>query len=162
MTTVQVERGAALAKAATGIRGFDQITGGGLPRGRPTLICGGPGSGKTMFGMEFLIRGATERGEPGVFVSFEETPLDLAKNVASLGFDVGALIDEKKIAIDHVRVERSEIEAGVPIIWLVDPEALTVTVLAANLAPVTLHPGDTLDGGNVLPELQIVIADIFE
>lgn len=110
MTTVQVERGAALAKAATGIRGFDQITGGGLPRGRPTLICGGPGSGKTMFGMEFLIRGATERGEPGVFVSFEETPLDLAKNVASLGFDVGALIDEKKIAIDHVRVERSEIE----------------------------------------------------
>ncbi len=110
MTTGQVERGAALAKAATGIRGFDQITGGGLPQGRPTLICGGPGSGKTMFGMEFLIRGATELGEPGVFVSFEETPLDLAKNVASLGFDVGALIDEKKIAIDHVRVERSEIE----------------------------------------------------
>ncbi len=110
MATGQVERGAALEKAATGIRGFDQITGGGLPRGRPSLVCGGPGSGKTMFGMEFLIRGATELGEPGVFVSFEETALDLAKNVASLGFDVGALIDEKKLAIDHVRVERSEIE----------------------------------------------------
>jgi circadian clock protein KaiC len=110
MTTGHVERGAALEKAATGIRGFDQITGGGLPRGRTTLVCGGPGSGKTMFGMEFLIRGATELGEPGVFVSFEETALDLAKNVASLGFDVGALIEEKKLAIDHVHVERSEIE----------------------------------------------------
>ena len=108
MRTVRVERGVALAKAPTGIRGFDQITGGGLPKGRPTLVCGGPGSGKTMFGMEFLIRGATELGEPGVFVSFEETAVDLAKNVASLGFDIGTLIDEKKSASDHRHVERTE------------------------------------------------------
>lgn len=101
---------ARLEKAPTGIRGFDEITGGGLPRGRPTLVCGGPGCGKTLFGMEFLVRGAVGHGEPGVFVSFEETGLDLTKNVASMGFDLEALIAEKKVAIDHVRVERSEIE----------------------------------------------------
>lgn len=105
-----VARSVKLAKVPTGIRGFDEITGGGLPRGRPTLVCGGPGCGKTLFGMEFLVRGATDFGEPGVFVSFEETAIDLAKNVASLGFDLGALEEEKKIAVDHVKVERSEIE----------------------------------------------------
>jgi len=105
-----VARGVTLAKVPTGIRGFDEITGGGLPRGRPTLVCGGPGCGKTLFGMELLVRGATDFGEPGVFVSFEETAIDLAKNVASLGFDLGALEEEKKIAVDHVKVERSEIE----------------------------------------------------
>jgi circadian clock protein KaiC len=108
--TGSVRRGEKLLKASTGIQGFDEITGGGLPRGRPTLICGGPGCGKTMFGMEFLIHGALEHDEPGVFVSFEESAVDLAKNVASLGFDLGALIEEKKIAVDHVRVERNEIE----------------------------------------------------
>lgn len=105
-----VPPGVKLEKAPTGIRGFDEITGGGLPRGRPTLVCGGPGCGKTMFGMEFLIRGATELDEPGVLVSFEESAVDLAKNVASLGFDLGALVEQGKIAVDHVRVERSEIE----------------------------------------------------
>lgn len=105
-----VPLGVQLAKTPTGIRGFDEITAGGLPRGRPTLVCGGPGCGKTLFGIEFLVRGALDHGEPGVFVSFEETAVDLAKNVASLGFDLGAMIEQKQLAIDHVRVERSEIE----------------------------------------------------
>ncbi len=99
-----------LAKARSGIHGLDEITGGGLPRGRPTLVCGGPGCGKTLFSMEFLVRGAVEYGEPGVFVAFEETAEELASNVASLGFDLPRLEAQKKIAIDYVRVERSEIE----------------------------------------------------
>src|SRR5688572_9160045 len=103
-------RAAALPKAPTGIPGLDEITGGGLPKGRPTLICGGPGCGKTLLGIEFLVRGATEFGEPGVFISFEETGEELAQNVRSLGFDLDQLVAEKKIALDHVRVERAEIE----------------------------------------------------
>jgi circadian clock protein KaiC len=99
-----------LAKACTGIHGFDELTQGGLPRGRPTLVCGGPGCGKTLFALEFLIRGAVEFGEPGVFVSFEERPEDLQANVTSLGFDLGGLVKDELIALDHVRVERSEIE----------------------------------------------------
>ncbi|MBI3946434.1 MAG: circadian clock protein KaiC [Armatimonadetes bacterium] len=100
----------ALQKAASGIRGLDDITGGGLPKGRPTLVCGGPGSGKTLFGMEFLVRGASEYGEPGVFAAFEETPEELATNVASLGFDLNELCAQKKLFLDHIRIERSEIE----------------------------------------------------
>src|SRR5512132_2894531 len=100
----------ALMKAPTGIRGLDEITFGGLPKGRPTLVCGGAGCGKTLLAMEFLVRGAVEHGEPGVFLSFEESEQELAANVASLGFDVGRLIAQKKLAIDHVQVERSEIE----------------------------------------------------
>lgn len=99
-----------LAKARTGIDGLDEITGGGLPAGRPTLVCGGPGCGKTLFSMEFLVRGATQFDEPGVFMAFEETSPELAANVASLGFDLEALVARKKLAIDFVRVERSEIE----------------------------------------------------
>jgi circadian clock protein KaiC len=99
-----------LPKSPTGIQGFDEITGGGLPTGRPTLICGGAGCGKTLFGMEFLVRGAIKFNEPGVFMSFEETGEELIKNVASLGFDLETLIKNKKIALDHVHVERSEIE----------------------------------------------------
>lgn len=99
-----------LCKSPTGIQGFDEITGGGLPSGRPTLVCGGAGCGKTLFGMEFLIRGATQYDEPGVFMSFEETNDELVKNVASLGFDLEDLIKQKKIALDHVYIERSEIE----------------------------------------------------
>src|SRR5678816_1941750 len=99
-----------LEKVPTGIHGFDEITGGGLPQGRPTLVCGGPGCGKTLFAMEFLVKGALEFGEPGVFVSFEETSDELAKNVRSLGFDLDDLIARKKIAIDFVRIERGEIE----------------------------------------------------
>jgi len=100
----------ALPKAPTGIEGLDEITGGGLPKGRPTLVCGGPGCGKTLLATEFLVRGATQFGEPGAFISFEETGEELAQNVRSLGFDLDALVEDKKLAIDHVRVERSEIE----------------------------------------------------
>ena len=99
-----------LLKSPTGIQGFDEITGGGLPTGRPTLVCGGAGCGKTLFGMEFLVRGAKQFNEPGVFMSFEETNEELTKNVASLGFDLENLVKNKKIALDHVHIERSEIE----------------------------------------------------
>src|SRR5512137_1320263 len=99
-----------LLKSPTGIQGFDEITGGGLPTGRPTLVCGGAGCGKTLFGMEFIVRGATQFDEPGVFMSFEETKEELIKNVASLGFDLVDLVKNKKIALDHVQIERSEIE----------------------------------------------------
>ena len=98
-----------LPKAATGIEGLDQVTGGGLPKGRPTLVCGGAGCGKTLFAMEFLMRGATQFDEPGAFITFEETPEELAANVRSLGFDLDRLIAQEKIALDHVRVEPSEI-----------------------------------------------------
>src|SRR6478609_2752467 len=99
-----------LAKAATGIHGLDEITFGGLPAGRPTLICGSAGCGKTLFGMTFLINGITQYDEPGVIMTFEEKSDDLAKNVQSLGYDVNELIAQNKLMIDYVRVERSEIE----------------------------------------------------
>lgn len=99
-----------LPKAPTGISGLDQITRGGFPRGRPTLICGSAGCGKTLLATEFLIRGALVHGEPGVLMAFEETAEDLAANVASLGFDLDDMVAKKQIVVDHVRVERSEIE----------------------------------------------------
>jgi circadian clock protein KaiC len=99
-----------LPKAATGIQGLDEITGGGLPRGRPTLVCGGAGCGKTLLAMEFVVRGATEFGEPGVILTFEETAEDLAQNVRSLGFDLEDLAKQNKLLVDFVQVERSEIE----------------------------------------------------
>lgn len=99
-----------LPKAPTGIKGLDEITLGGLPRGRPTLVCGGPGCGKTLFGLEFLLRGARDFGEPGVFMAFEETQQDLSQNVRSLGFDLDRMIAENRISVDYVHVDRSEIE----------------------------------------------------
>ncbi|MES2592988.1 MAG: circadian clock protein KaiC [Bacteroidota bacterium] len=100
-------------KTPSGIDGLDEITEGGFPKGRPTLVCGSAGCGKTLLSMQFLIKGITDFNEPGVFVSFEETAPELALNVKSLGFDVEKLKKEKKLIIDHVRVERSEIdEAG--------------------------------------------------
>src|SRR5664279_4611179 len=96
-----------IPKCPTGIHGLDEITSGGLPRGRTTLLCGGPGCGKTLFGMEFLIRGATQFDEPGVCLSFEESAEDLANNVRSLGFDVNALMARKRLAIDHIVLDRS-------------------------------------------------------
>jgi circadian clock protein KaiC len=99
-----------LAKSATGIAGFDDILLGGLPAGRPTLICGAAGCGKTLLAVTFLVNGATRFGEPGVFMSFEERAEDLAANVASLGYDLDGLVQAGKLAVDHVRVERSEIE----------------------------------------------------
>lgn len=99
-----------LAKAPTGIAGLDEIMGGGLPRGRPTLVCGGAGCGKTLFAMEFLVRGAIQYGEPGVFMAFEESAEELTQNVRSLGFDLDDLVAANKLAIDYVRVDRGEIE----------------------------------------------------
>jgi circadian clock protein KaiC len=99
-----------LAKCPTGINGLDEITVGGLPRGRPTLVCGGAGCGKTLLGMEFLIRGITQFAEPGVCISFEETADELSSNVASLGFNVASLIAQNRLAIDHIQLERSLIE----------------------------------------------------
>jgi len=101
---------AGLPKCPTGIQGLDEITGGGLPRGRPTLVCGGTGCGKTLLAAEFLVRGAVQFGEPGVFMAFEETEAELKANVASLGFDLAGLIRRKKIAIDYVHIERSEVQ----------------------------------------------------
>jgi len=98
-----------LQKTPTGIRGFDEITGGGFPKGRTTIVCGGPGCGKTMLGIEFLVRGALEFDEPGVLMAFEETPEDIAKNVASLGFDIQDLADKKKLFLDYISVDPAEI-----------------------------------------------------
>jgi circadian clock protein KaiC len=100
----------ALQKSPTGIAGLDEITGGGFPTGRTTLICGGAGCGKTLFATEFVVRGAIQHNEPGVFMSFEESGEELTRNVASLGFDLKDLIARKKLIIDHVKIERSEIE----------------------------------------------------
>lgn len=105
-----VPRGCELPKTPTGIRGLDEITQGGLPKGRPTLVCGGPGSGKTLLALTFLVNGATRFDEPGVLMTFEENGDELASDVASLGFDLPELIDAQKLAVDYVRVERSEIE----------------------------------------------------
>jgi circadian clock protein KaiC len=97
-----------LPKCPTGIQGLDEITGGGLPRGRPTLVCGGAGCGKTLLAAEFLVRGAAQFDEPGVLMAFEETEKELTANVASLGFDLAGLVQRKKIVIDHVHIERSD------------------------------------------------------
>src|SRR3954453_22266591 len=99
-----------IKKAPTGVQGLDEITGGGLPKGRPTLICGSAGCGKTLMAMEFLVRVATEYNEPGVFVAFEETAEELTQNVRSLGFDLDDLVERNELFIDHVHVDRSEIE----------------------------------------------------
>ena len=99
-----------LEKCPTGIKGLDEITEGGLPRGRPSLVCGGPGCGKTMLAMEFLVRGARNYDEPGVFVTFDETARDLTKNVASLGFNLGDLVSRKKILLSQIPVQGGEIE----------------------------------------------------
>ncbi|MFZ4701698.1 MAG: ATPase domain-containing protein, partial [Candidatus Methylumidiphilus sp.] len=99
-----------LLKTPTGIKGLDEITGGGLPQGRPTLVCGGTGCGKTLLAMEFLVRGAMQFDEPGVFVSFEEKSEELTTNFTSLGFDLNALIAQNKLSIDYVHLEPKEIE----------------------------------------------------
>jgi circadian clock protein KaiC len=101
---------AILSKSLTGIEGLDEITSGGLPAGRASLVCGAAGCGKTMLALEFLVRGATQFGEPGVFMMFEENASELCANVRSLGFDLETLQSQKKIVLDHVHIERSEIE----------------------------------------------------
>jgi|SRR5689334_560548 circadian clock protein KaiC len=102
--------GPGLPKTATGISGLDEITFGGLPHGRPTLVCGSAGCGKTLLAMEFLVRGAMQFDEPGVYVTFEESEEELAQNVRSLGFDVEALVQRGKLAFDYVHIDRREIE----------------------------------------------------
>src|ERR1035441_4159232 len=99
-----------LPKCPTGIQGLDEITDGGLPRGRPTLVCGGAGGGKTLLAAEFLVRGVVQFGEPGVLMAFEETETELKANVASLGFDLTGLVRRKKIMLDYVHIERSEVQ----------------------------------------------------
>src|ERR1700751_273526 len=114
MSTTQIEEAnsanRALPKAPTGIAGLDEITNGGLPRGRPTLVCGSAGCGKTLLAMEFLMRGATQFGEPGAYITFEESERELAQNVRSLGFDVEAMARDRLLTFDHIHVDRQEIE----------------------------------------------------
>jgi circadian clock protein KaiC len=98
-----------LEKSPTGIKGLDEITEGGLPKGRPTLISGSAGSGKTLLSMQFLAHGALKYNEPGVFVAFEETPEELMKNFSSLGFDLKRLIDTNKILIDYIYIDRGSV-----------------------------------------------------
>src|SRR6185369_13048931 len=100
-----VTRNRLLPKSPTGIAGLDEITGGGLPKGRPTLVCGSAGCGKSMLGVEFLLRGATQFNEPGVLMTFEELPLDVITNARSLGFDLDNLVAKKKLFLDYVRIE---------------------------------------------------------
>src|SRR5580765_5367560 len=99
-----------LEKAHTGIVGFDEVTNGGVPKGRPTIVCGGPGCGKTMFALEFLVRGATQYNEPGVLMTFEETSEEMARHVASLGLDLKGLAARKKLVLEYVRIEPAEIQ----------------------------------------------------
>ena len=110
LATAAAPRAAQLQKCPTGIQGLDEITQGGLPRGRPTLVCGDAGSGKTILAMQFLVRGITQYDEPGVFIAFEENAQDLAINMASMGVDVGRLCAENKLAIDWVHLNPAEIE----------------------------------------------------
>jgi circadian clock protein KaiC len=107
---IPASRKPSLPRCPSGIQGLDEITGGGLPRGRPTLICGGAGCGKTLMAAEFLVRGAAHFGEPGVFMSFEESEAELKANVASLGFDLEGLVRRRKIVLDYVHIEPSEFQ----------------------------------------------------
>jgi circadian clock protein KaiC len=108
--TAEVANNLTFLKTPTGINGLDEITLGGFPKGRPTLICGGAGCGKTLFSLEFLVKGIEDYNEPGVFIAFEEKAEELALNVASLGFDLKKLQDQKKLRIDYIHVDKSEIE----------------------------------------------------
>ena len=108
--TKRKQNKAELRKTLSGIKGLDEVTLGGLPAGRPTLVCGSAGCGKTLLSMEVLIRGAVEYHEPGVFMSFEESVKDITENVASLGFDLNQLQQDKQVVLDYVHIDRSEIE----------------------------------------------------
>lgn len=147
-----------LPKTLSGIQGLDEITDGGLPKGRPTLVCGNAGCGKTLFAMEFLVRGATLYNEPGVFMAFEETAEELTMNVASLGFDLDELVSQNKLVLDHVHIERSEIEET----GEYDLEGLFIRLNYAidsiGAKRVVLDTLETLFGG--LPNHQILRAEL--
>ncbi|NWJ48386.1 MAG: circadian clock protein KaiC [Chloroflexi bacterium] len=110
MSKIQDNVAETLPKCPTGIDGLDALLEGGLPKGRPTLLCGGAGCGKTLVGVEFLVQGARRFGEPGVLITFEENAEEITKNVNSLGFNLNELVAQKKMVLDHVYIERSEIE----------------------------------------------------
>jgi circadian clock protein KaiC len=110
--TQTIRQRTSLPKAPTGVVGLDQVTEGGLPRGRATLVCGPAGSGKTLLALEFLMRGIVQFGEPGVFLSFEEAPEDLVANVGSLGFDLDELAKQEMLILDHVSVTHDAVEEG--------------------------------------------------
>ena len=150
--------GGPIAKAPTGIAGFDRIAGGGLPRGRPTLVCGGPGCGKSLFAMEFLVNGAREFGEPGVFISFEESAPELAQNFASLGFDVAGLVERDLLAIDHVILNPNEIEESGE--WNLDGlfVRLGLAIDSVGARRVALDTIETLFAG--LPNEKILRAEL--
>lgn len=148
-----------LPKAPTGIQGLDEITEGGFPRGRPTLVCGGAGCGKTLLAMEFLVRGATEYNEPGVFMAFEESAKDLTQNVASLGFDLKDLIARKKVVVDFVYLEHGEIETS----GAYDLEGLFIrlgtAIDAIGARRVVLDSIESLFSG--LPNPKILRSELF-
>ena len=110
--TAEAAAGPVLPKAPTGIRGLDEITRGGLPRGRTTLVAGGAGSGKTLLGLQFLVAGAREYGEPGVLLTFEESTAKVSANVASLGFDLDGLQRDQLLVADAFRVDPSAVRRG--------------------------------------------------
>jgi circadian clock protein KaiC len=151
-----------LSKAPTGIEGFDAVTGGGLPRGRPTLVCGPAGCGKTLLAMEFLVRGITEFGEPGVFVAFEESVADLVSNVASLGFDLAALEADGRLVIEHITVASADlVETGE---W--DLDGLLIRIGAAidkvGAKRVVIDTIETLFGGFTdIPALRAELVRLF-
>ena len=102
-----------LSKTPTGIQGLDEITGGGLPKGRPTLVCGGAGCGKTVLAMEFLVRGIERFDENGAFITFEETVAELTENTASLGFDLETMTHDKRLSMKQLYYEPdNDVEAG--------------------------------------------------
>ncbi len=148
----------ALPKAPTGIQGLDEITGGGLPKGRPTLICGNAGCGKTLLAMEFLVRGATQFNEPGVFMAFEESEKELTANVASLGFDLDGLSSKKMLLLEHIHIERSEIEET----GEYDLEGLLIRINLAidtiGAKRIVLDTIESLFGG--LPNILILRAEL--
>ncbi len=136
-----------LARCPTGILGLDEITGGGLPRGRPTLVCDGAGSGKTLLAMELLVHGATQYGEPGVFMAFEETPAELTENVRSLGFDNEHLAGRYKIEIVDL-MQNPQLARGDRIVAI-------PTLVRKLPAPVRKIIGDLADTERTLVGLQL-------
>lgn len=147
-----------LSKTPTGIVGLDQITGGGLPTGRPTLVCGSAGCGKTLLSMQFLVNGILHYGEPGVFMAFEETSEDLARNMASLQIDLRGMIAAKRLALVHVRLERSEIEEAGDFDLGGFFVRLELAINAVKAKRVVLDTVETLFGG--LPNANIVRAEL--